>query len=211
MKDSEARREIVDIGRKMYERGYVIATDGNISSRLEDGRLILTPTGKSKGELETRDLIILNSVDEYHSASGLTSEAPMHLEVYRRRNDVNAVIHSHPPYTGALSLAGIDLTEKLLPELILTLGDVPTAPFATPCTPEGAEAISGLIEDHNAIILYRHGALTVGANLSEAFQRLERLEFAAKVIYLAHSLTEPKSLTTDQVEKILKVRERLGL
>ena len=160
MNESEARREIVLTGQKLYERGYVVATDGNISTRLQDGRLILTPTGKCKGELKTGDLIILNSEDEYESTPGLTSETPMHLEVYHRRRDVEAVIHSHPPYTVALSLAGIDMTGNLLPELILTLGEVPTAPFAAPCTPEGAEAISGLIENHNAIILYRHGAVS---------------------------------------------------
>ena len=211
MSENEARREIVEIGRKLYERGYVVATDGNISARLDDGRLIFTPTGKCKSELQEDELVVMHPSDDYSEIAGLTSEAPMHLEVYRRRKDVNAVIHSHPSYTLALNLAGLDLKRDLLPELILTLGEVPIAPFATPCTPEGSEAISGLIEDHNAIILYRHGALTVGASLMEAFQRLERLEFAAKVTYLAHALAELKPLTGEQIEKILKVRERLGM
>jgi len=211
MNESELRREIVKIGHKLYERGYVVATDGNISARLDDGRLIFTPTGKCKGELQEDELVVMHPSDDYSEFAGLTSEAPMHLEVYQQRQDVKAVIHSHPPYTVALNLAGIDLKWNLLPELILTLGEVPTTPFATPCTPEGAEAIRELIKDHNAIVLYRHGALTVGTNLEEAFHRLERLEFAAKVIYLAHTLAEPEPLTGEQEEKILEVKGRLGL
>jgi L-fuculose-phosphate aldolase len=206
LKEAEARREMVAVGHRLYERNLIVATDGNISARLDDGRLIFTPTGVCKGELAEKDLVVLDSPDLWQQTAGLTSEAPMHLEVYRLRPDVSAVIHAHPPYIVALSLAGIDLDDKLLPELILTLGEVPTAPFAAPSSAEGAEAIKSLIEKHDALILYRHGALTVGSSLREALWKMERLEFAAQVTYLAQALGEPKPLTAEQVERILELR-----
>ena len=209
MNEAEARREIVAVGRRLYERNLIVATDGNISARLDDGRLLFTRTGLCKGDLGENDLVVLESPDKWRQTTGLSSEAPMHLEAYRRRPDVNAVIHAHPPYAVALSLAGIDLDDKLLPELILTLGEVPTAPFAAPCSIEGSEAIKGLIDKHDTLILYRHGALTVGSSLREALWKMERLEFAAQVTYLALMLSELKPLTEDQVDRILEVRNRI--
>ncbi|NQT34706.1 class II aldolase/adducin family protein [bacterium] len=206
MDEKAKRSQIVAIARRMYDKGYVVATDGNISVRLSPDRLLLTPTGICKGDLTEDHLIICDNDGNVRvtqvslpanggnalEASRLTSETPMHLEVYKRRPDVNAVIHAHPPYTLALNLTGIRLDEYLLPEQSMTLGEVPVAPFAMPSTSQGAEAIRELIEKHDTIILDRHGVLTVGETLAEAFYRLERLEFIAKVTALAHSIGKPK-------------------
>ena len=220
MDEKTERSRIVAIARRMYDKGYVVATDGNISVRLSPDRLLLTPTGICKGDLIEDDLILCDNEgcvqvaqaslpangERRHSrvaqvslpansenaleASHPTSEAPMHLEVYRQRSDVNAVIHAHPPCTLALNLTGVQLDEYLLPEQTMTLGEIPVAPFATPSTGKGADAIRKLIAHHDAIILDRHGTLTVGETLAEAFYRLERLEFIAKVTALAHSIGE---------------------
>ncbi len=192
MDEKAKRSQIVAIARTLYDKGYVVATDGNISVRLSPDRLLLTPTGICKGDLTEENLILCDNEGNALEAGRLTSETPMHLEVYKQRPDVNAVIHAHPPCTLALNLTGIQLDEYLLPEQTITLGEVPTAPFAMPSTSQGAEAIRELIEKHDTIILDRHGSLTVGETLAEAFHRLERLEFIAKVTVLARSIGEPK-------------------
>lgn len=192
MDEKGKRSQIVAIARRMYDKDYVVATDGNISIRLSPDRLLFTPTGICKGDLTEDHLIICDNEGNALEAGRLTSEAPMHLEVYRQRPDVNAVIHAHPPCILALNLTGIQLDEYLLPEQTMTLGKVPTAPFAMPSTSQGADAIRELITHHDTIILDRHGVLTVGETLTEAFYRLERLEFIAKVTALARSIGEPK-------------------
>ncbi len=205
MNEQQAGREIINVAHKLYDSGFVVATDGNISVRLAPDRFLFTPTGICKGDLTEDDLLVCDGKGRTSAEGRLTSEAPMHLEAYRRRPDINAVIHAHPPYTVALSLSGIPFANRLLPEAIMTLGQVSTAPFATPSTPEGANVIKDLIENHDAIILDRHGSLTVGKNLTEAYHRLERLEFCEKVTFIARLIGEPKALTDEQIERIKTV------
>lgn len=205
MNEQHAGREIINVAHKLYDSGLVVATDGNISVKIAPDKFLFTPTGICKGDLTEDDLLICDNEGRISGEGCLTSEAPMHLEAYRRRPDINAVIHAHPPYTVALSLAGISLENELLPEAIMTLGQVPTAPFATPSTPEGAEVIKDLIENHDAIILDRHGSLTVGETLTEAYHRLERLEFCAKVMLIARLIGKLQALTDEQIERIKAV------
>ncbi len=182
---------IVEIGRIAYERGLLTANDGNISVRLPDGNILITPSGLCKGRLTPGDLLVISPEGEViQAAAGRkpTSEQPMHLEVYRRRPDVNAVLHAHPPYAVALTVAGYDLRDDFLPETRMTLGSIPTTDFALPSSPQNAAAIRALIPGHDALMLRQHGSLTVGRTLEEAFINLERLEHTARVQYLAQTL-----------------------
>ena len=208
MNEDIARQQVITIAHRMYDRGFVVATDGNISLRLESGRILFTPGGISLCDTREDDLLLCDSSGKPLEGGRITSEAPMHLETYRLRPDVNGIIHAHPPYTVALSLAGITIDDNLLPEVIMSTGRIPTAPFATPSTPEGANAIRGLIEKHDTIILDRHGSLTVGRTLQEAFYRLERLEFSARVILIAMTVGKPESLTTEEIRKIRESAEK---
>ncbi len=199
---------MIDVGRRMYEKGFVAATSGNISARLDEERYLLTRSGVCKGDMTESDLVVCDAEGRSTTEHRVTSEVLLHLTAYRLRPDVNAVIHAHPPATVALSLAGVSLGKALLPEVVMTLGEVPTAPFAPPSSPESAEAIRGLIPNHDAIILDRHGSLTVGRDLWEACHNLERLEFAARATLFARILGEPKRLSSDELAAVQAAAER---
>jgi len=207
----ETRREIVEIGRRLWERGYVAANDGNISARL-GSRILVTPTGYSKGFLKPDDIVVVS--DSGKKLSGRvdpTSELPMHLAVYRARADVQAVVHAHPPKATGFAVAGVPLAQCVLPEVILTLGDVPLAGYATPSTEEVARSIREFIPRFNAILLSNHGALTLGRDLSQAYFRMETVEHFAEITLAARALGGPSPLSSDDVRKLLNVRDKLGL
>ncbi len=185
------RTSLIEIGRIAYQRGLLTANDGNISVRLPDGNILITPSGLCKGRLTPEDLLVITPQGEVvQAAPGRrpTSEQPMHLEVYRLRPDVRAVLHAHPPYAVALTVAGFDLRDDFLPEVRMTLGSIPTTDFALPASPQNAAAIRALIPHHDALMLRQHGSLTVGRTLEEALINLERLEHTARVQYLAQTL-----------------------
>jgi L-fuculose-phosphate aldolase len=157
----------------------------------------------NKGFLTDDDLIVTDLDGDKMRGKGVpSSENRLHLETYRLRSDVNAVVHAHPPKCIAFSIAGVRIPEDVLPEVVLTLGCIPTTNYATPTTEETAHAIRGLIEKHNAIILDHHGTLTVGKNLVDAYNRLEKIEHAAEVILTAHILGGVRPLTSEQLAKI---------
>ncbi|MEW5989429.1 MAG: class II aldolase/adducin family protein, partial [Chloroflexota bacterium] len=212
------RQEIVRIGRLLYDKGFIAASDGNISARLGPGRLLITPSGLHKGFLQPEHLLIVDEdgrVLAPGTAAGRhlkpTSEMPMHLEAYRRRPDVQAVIHAHPPTTIALSIAGIPLADCLLPEVIVFLGLIPTTQYATPSSQENAQAVHDLIANHDAIVLQRHGTLTVGRDLMEAFMRLETVEQNARIGLMLAQLGVHNPLPAGEVRKLLAQRAQLGL
>ncbi len=207
----EIRREIVEIGRRLWDRGYVAANDGNISARL-GGRILVTPTGLSKGFLSPSDIVVVSERGEKLSGRAEpTSELPMHLAVYRERTDVDAVVHAHPPKATGFAVAGVPLAQCVLPEVILTLGKVPLAGYATPSTEEVARSICEFIPRFNAILLSNHGALTLGRDLSQAYFRMETVEHFAEITLAARALGGPSPLSSDDVRKLLNVREKLGL
>lgn len=212
------RREIVRIGRLMYERGLAVATEGNISARLSTDRILVTPSRVCKGMLEPDQLIVVNlegeRVGPVTSANrGLrpTSEMPMHLEAYRQRADIGAVVHAHPPTAIALSIAGISLAECLLPETIVFLGLVPTTAYATPASAENVRAIRELIVGHDAILLQRHGTLTVGRDPWDAFMKAEIVEHSARIALILRQLGGGPPLPPEEVQKLLAMRQALGL
>lgn len=199
------RVQVIRICRKLAEKGLVAATDGNVSCRAGEDRLLITPSGRSKENLEPRDLLVTDFEGGVREGEGIpSSEIRMHVLAYRRRPDVNAVVHAHPSMLTALTLAGIPFLADALPEVWLTIGPVPTAPYATPCTPEVPESISPFIGDHQAILLERHGSVTLGRDLNEAYMRLEKLEHAAHSIFYAHLLRgrQPEALPSAALTKI---------
>lgn len=184
-----ARQAIVLVCRAMYERGYLVAGDGNVSVHLGD-RILLTPTRTRKGHLHPSQLILcdLEGAPLPDQPGRPSSELLMHLLAYRARPEVRAVVHAHPPYAVAHTIAGVSLAEPLVPEAWAELGPVPTVPYATPTTAEVPAALEAPIRRHDVLLLERHGSLTLGRSLEEAYDRLEVLEHTAKMSFLARQL-----------------------
>lgn len=200
------RREIVAAGRQLHAQGLIAGTEGNLSVRLLPERFLVTPAGSALHELRPEDLLYVDAAATVLArptpGARPTSELPMHLAAYAARPEIGAVIHAHPPATTALSLAGLSLEAPVLPEILLTFGSVPTAPYATPSTDAGAHAIAGPIRTHDAILLERHGAVTVGRDLAEALHRMEQLEQAARVLLAAHAAGPLRPLPPEEIARL---------
>lgn len=205
------RADIVAIGRRMYERGLIVAYDGNISARISDDLVLTTPSGACKGMLAPDDLVVVDLDGRPSGAGRPSSELPMHLAVYQNRPDVRAVVHAHPPTAVACTLAGVPLDARLLPELILTMGAIPTAPYALTGTREMYDAIAPLLPDHDAILLSHHGALTVGADLWQAYMRMEQLEHGANILVMAQQLGGARPLPPDRLAQLDDLRKKLRM
>jgi L-fuculose-phosphate aldolase len=210
MDEQTARREIVRVGRLMYERGYVVSSDGNISVRLDDGRIVATPTQVSKGRMDEAMLAVTDATGKSLNDRRASSELAMHLLVYREREDVRAVCHAHPPHGSAFAVAGLAIDQPILSEVILTLGCVPLAEYGTPSTDELTEAMLPLVKNHNALLMANHGAVAYGGDVWQAFDRLETLEHTAKIAILARILGGARNLPPDSIEKLISIRERAG-
>jgi L-fuculose-phosphate aldolase len=216
--ESHLRQEIVLTGQLMYQKGYISGSEGNLSARLSPGRLLITPAGLHKGRLQPDDLLLVDESGQRAGPSTAanrklspTSELPMHLEAYRLRPEVNAVIHAHPATCIALSIAGISLADCLLPETIVLLGLVPTTAYATPSSEENALAVRRFIATHDALVLQRHGTLTVGKELAQAFIRLELVEQNARIGFMLAQLGARRPLPAEEVSKLLAMRQAMGL
>ena len=216
--EQHLRREIVRVGKLLYDKGLIVATDGNVSARLDANRVLATPSGLCKGFMEPEQLIVVdldgNRAGPANTANRHlkpTSEMRMHLEAYRRRPDAGAVVHAHPPTTVALSIAGIDLAQCLIPEVIVTLGIVPTTQYAAPSSEENARAIRELIGSHDAIVLQRHGTLTVGRDPFDAFLKAESIEQMSRIAFMARLMGASPTLPPEEVVKLVAQREALGL
>ena len=208
----EIKKEICDIGHKIYALGFVAANDGNISVKVNNHEYYCTPTGVSKGSL-TPDMII--KVDEngnkLEGKLNPSSEIKMHMRVYRERPDVNAVVHAHPPIATAFTVAGVELDQYILPEAVLTLGEVPTCAYGTPSTMEIPDSLEPYIQNHDAFLLKNHGALTVGCNLTKAFFLMEELEFNAKICKNAMELGAVHEIPNKELKKLMELRQKMNL
>jgi L-fuculose-phosphate aldolase len=205
------RADLIRICRKLEEKGLVAATDGNVSCLAGEGRMLITPSGKPKGEIEPIDLLMVNMQAEVLSGSGRpSSEIRMHLLVYRKRPDIKAIVHAHPPMLTALSVAGIPFMAEVLPEVWLTFGRVPTTPYATPTTEEVPESLDPFVGQHDAILMERHGSLTLGRDLMEAYLRLDKLEHAAHTLFYATLLkgTAIQPLSDTDLKKLEGVKAK---
>ncbi|MDX1622796.1 MAG: class II aldolase/adducin family protein [Gemmatimonadota bacterium] len=197
------RREIVAVGRRLYERGLVAGSEGNVSVRPGGGRLVTTPSGACKGFLEPADLVVTDLEGRPLEAGRPSSELKMHLEIYRRRDDVRAVVHAHPPTATGFAIAGRPLDECVVPEVIATLGMVPIVPYGTPSTAEVAERIAPYVPAHDALLLANHGAVTYGPELERAVNAMESIEQAARSLLVAHQLGEVRRLSRGEVDRLM--------
>ena len=206
------RKEIVEVCRHIYEKGFVAANDGNVSVLLEDGRVLITPTGVSKGFINPEDLAVVNLEGEVLSEEHRpSSELPMHLYIYKNRPDVRAVVHAHPLYSTGFAVAGIPLDKNVLAEVVLTLGAVPLVEYGTPSTDELPTAMGEYIRRADAFLLANHGVVTIGRNLLETFWKLERVEHFAQISFIARLLGGERLLSREEVEKLTQLRRKLGL
>ena len=210
MDEATARRAIIEIGKLLYERSYVVSSDGNVSARLDDGRILATPTMTCKGRM-TEDSLALTDLDgKPLSDKRASSELAMHLLIYRARPDVRGVCHAHPPHGSAFAVANLAIDAPILSEVILTLGCVPLTAYGTPSTDELTAAMKPFVAHHNALLMANHGAVAYGADVWQAFDRLETLEHTAKIAILSRALGGPRDLPPDAIEKLINIREKAG-
>ncbi len=212
MTAEQIKQEICEVGHRLYNHGFVAANDGNISVKLNDNEFYCTPTGVSKGSL-TPDMIIKIDAEgnKLEGTLNPSSEIKMHLRVFRERPDVNAVVHAHPPVATAFTVAGIPLDRYILPEAVLTIGDVPTCAYATPSTMEIPDSLMPYIQQHDAFMLKNHGALTVGNTLTRAFFTMEEVEFNAKIMKYAMELGRIEEISEEKMYELMDLRARFGL
>ncbi len=199
--EAQLRADIVEVGRRLYARGYTASNDGNISVRLDDGRLLMTPKSVCKGFMAT-EMMCITDLDGTKLAGERdpSSEMQMHLEVYRQRPDVQAVVHAHPPIATGFAVAGIPLDRAVLAEVVTTLGSVPIAEYATPSTKELPEAVRKYVKAHDGMLLANHGALTLGADLFSAYYKMETIEHFAKISLVARLLGGERLLSREEVD-----------
>src|SRR5262245_12547316 len=210
--EEQIRADIVEAGRRLYARAYVASNDGNISARLDDKRLITTPKSVSKGCM-TPDMMVIVDYDGKRLAGNreASSELPMHLEIYRNRPDVNAVVHAHPPIATGFAVAGIPLTRAVLAEVVTTLGSIPIAEYGTPSTAELPEAVRKYIKAHDGMLLANHGAVTCCRTVMTAYYKMETIEHFAKISLVARLLGREHLFSRDEVEKLQGLRGMYGI
>lgn len=216
MTDREAalRADIVEVGRRLYARGYVASNDGNISVRLDSARLLMTPAGVSKGFM-TPDMMVVTDFDgRVVGDSGSrrpSTEIQMHLAAYRERADVQAVVHAHPPLATGFAVAGLPLDEAVLAEVVTTLGSVPIAEYGTPSTRELPDAVEKFVRAHDGMLLANHGALALGKDLFSAYYKMETIEHAAHITLVARQLGRVHLLSRDEVQRLQGLRGTYGI
>jgi L-fuculose-phosphate aldolase len=210
--EEQIRADIVECGRRLWHRGFVASNDGNISVRLDDARLITTPTAVSKGFM-TPDMMVITDLEGKKLAGerNASSELKMHLEVYRHRPDVRAVVHAHPPTATGFAVAGIPLDRAVLAEVITTLGSIPIAEYATPSTEELPAAVRRYIKAHDGLLLANHGALAIGPDVYAAYYRMETIEHFATISLVARTLGREHLISRTEVERLQGLRGMYGI
>jgi L-fuculose-phosphate aldolase len=210
--EEQVRADIVEAGRRLYARGFVASNDGNISYRLDDARLMTTPKSVSKGFM-TPDMMVVVDYSGRKIAGDRdpSSELPMHLEIYRNRPDVNAVVHAHPPLATGFAVAGIPLTRAVLAEVITTLGSIPIAEYGTPSTAELPDAVRKYIKAHDGMLLANHGAVTCGTDVMGAYYKMETIEHFAKISLVARLLGREHLISREEVERLQGLRSVYGI
>src|SRR5438045_3244245 len=210
--ESTLRADIVEVGRRMYARAYTASNDGNISVRIGPDRLLMTPKSVCKGFM-TPDMMCVTDLNGKKIAGDRdpSAEALMHLEVYRQRPDVNAVVHAHPPTATGFAVAGIPLDRAVLAEVLTTLGSIPIADYATPSTKALPEAVRKYVKAHDGMLLANHGALTIGKDLFGAYYKMETIEHFAHISLVARMLGGERLLTQQEVDRLQGLRDHYGI
>ena len=212
--DGEAKKMIVDIGRRMYEKNFGAANDGNISVKVDDDIFWTTPTGVSKGFMSEDEMVKmrLDGTVISQGYKGPSSEAKMHLRIYNERKDVMAVCHAHPPISTSFAIAGMSLDRAIYPEALVNLGTVPCVHYEAPGSQGIPDSIAPYVRDYNALLLANHGAVAWGSSLMEAWYRLEATEHYAMVImYTGNIIGKANVLSCDQVGELIRLREKMGI
>ncbi|MEJ7808786.1 MAG: class II aldolase/adducin family protein [Gemmatimonadaceae bacterium] len=204
-----ARHGIVRVCRRLYERGLIAGPDGNVSVRIGEGRILVTPAGMSKVDVRAADIVEITPLGEQLSRGRpASSEVAVHLRIYERRPDLRSVVHAHPPTATGFAVAGEDLMAPVLPEIILQVGGVPIVPYDAPGTRELAERFDPWLADHDAFLMANHGAVTAGRTLEAAHQRMESVEHAARILFTARLLGNVNELTRVQAAALHAARVR---
>lgn len=213
MTEKEAKRAILDIGQRMYLRGFVAANDGNISVRTAENEVWATPTGVSKGYMKKKMLVKVDL--EGRQLAGTwkpSSELKMHLRAYRENPALKSVCHAHPPICTSFSIAGIPLDQPILAEAVITLGSVPVAPYAELGSEEVPEAIAPYCRTHNGVLLANHGVVTWAEDAYAAYYRLESMEYYAKILMITERILGHQNMLSDQqIDALLAMRAKFGI
>jgi L-fuculose-phosphate aldolase len=212
--ETQFRADIVEIGRRLWTRGYVASNDGNISVRLGSDRLLMTPASVSKGFM-TPDMMVITDLDGRYVSGPPgrkpSSEILMHLVAYKHRPDVQAVVHAHPPLSTGFAVAGIPLDRAVLAEVVTTLGSIPIAEYGTPSTREMAMAVEPYVKAHDGLLLANHGALALGKDLFAAYYKMETIEHFARISLVARMLGRERLLTREEVNRLQELRGTYGI
>ena len=210
----EIKQEMCEIGRRVYNRGMVASNDGNFSVKLNDNEFLCTPTGVSKGFMTPEYICKVDAQGntlEANEGFRPSSEIKMHMRIYQERPDVNAVVHAHPMYATTFAIAGIPLTEKIMPEAIIFLGEVPLAKYGTPSTVEVPDSIMPYIQDYDAVLLENHGALSYADTLLGAYHKMESVEFYAQLLYQTKMIGGPQILDEKRCEELYEIRRNKNI
>lgn len=203
------KKEFVEICHKVYEKEFVVAYSGNLSVRLDDRRILITPSAKCKGELLEDDLLEIDYEGNLISGIGkVSTEAKIHLLAYKHRSEVNSVVHCHPVYATALATAGEGMTRPVFPEVVLGLGKVPLCKYATPSTDELPDSMLPYIDFAWAMLLQNHGAVTFGDDLKGAYYRMEVLEHSAKTLFAARTFGRERTIPLLKLKKLYSIAEK---
>jgi L-fuculose-phosphate aldolase len=205
--ERQSRREIVFYGKMMHDRGYVAAMDGNLSVRLDENRILVTPTAMCKGMMRTSDLVIVDM--EGRRVAGrrnVSSEIGMHLLIYSQRPDIRGIVHAHPRTATGFAAAGMALEQPLVCEVVIGLGSIPLAKYGTPGTPELAEALEPLVAEYDAILMSNHGVVSYGVDLHSAYMKMETVEHFAQISLVTHLLGCQQPLGRHELEKLVEIR-----
>lgn len=205
----EIKDQMCDVCHKMWQLGWVAANDGNVSVKLEDGTFLATPTGISKSFITPEKIVHIDKDANIIEANGdyrPSSEIKMHLRCYKEREDVEAVLHAHPPVATGYAVANVPLDEYSMIETVIAIGSIPVTPYGTPSTYEVPDAIAPYLGEHDVVLLQNHGALSVGADLLTAYYRMETLELFAKISLNAHLLGGAKEISRPNIDKLISMR-----
>jgi len=211
MTEKQARKAICKIGDKMYSKGFVAANDGNISIKISEDIIIVTPTGVSKGGMSMNSLVKMKLDGTIIGKNKPSSEVKMHIRVYQLNKSVNSVVHAHPPASTAFAIARIPLNRPIMSESILTLGVVHVADYALPGTKEVPDSIEPYVNSHNAVLLANHGLLTWGDDITQAMYRMESAEQYCNIMIYLKQIGEPVEFSCNQVSDLIEIRKKLGI
>jgi len=207
--DDKLKEDLCEAGRRLYANGFIAAMEGNLSVRTGENEVIGTPAGVCKGYLTPEMLVTCDMEGKERSSGRISTEIQMHLAVYRARPDVKAVVHAHPPKCTGFAVAGVPLDRAVLAEVVVTLGCIPLADYATPSTKELAESVDRLVRTSDGVLLSNHGALTVGRDILDAYYKMEVIEHFAEITLISRQLGGERLLPRGEVSRLLDLRQKV--